>query len=193
MNAVFVATVLATTGPTPVSMWVAYHPGTIPVDIERASRPSTMRPMTGLEVGDRKYLLALGARSLARGKLTALGEKRAESEAVRELARRLAEDERRLEGELERLAGKKGLALPTESDPDSRAAYERLAALPKEEFDRAFVAELRSDGDRDLRDAVLQEERSEDDDVRNFVGRVKPLFQAEIDRAERLESELKLR
>ena len=88
-----------------------------------------------------------GAAEVALGRLAAA---QAVNPVVRQFGQRMVVDHGAASAQLEALAATKGIDLPKEPGPQHRMAYDRLAALRGQDFDRAYVLDMVQDHDKDV-------------------------------------------
>lgn len=113
--------------------------GTFVVDSGRQDVGSAREApaIAGLSAADKRFVRAAAELTWEEIKVAELGSRRATHPAVRNLADQLAAYHTSARNEIEALAIKKGLPLPT-GEPDSADA-DRVASVAGAEFDAAFV------------------------------------------------------
>jgi len=89
-------------------------------------------------------------RGLAIAELSALALQRSQHPEVRRLARRMHDGHLQAYDDLLALAGQAGLETPDSIDLEQRGIKSRLATLSGPAFDRAYLAALRTNQERDI-------------------------------------------
>jgi putative membrane protein len=132
---------------------------------------------------DRRFVQEAAASGRAAVELCALGAKRAQDPAVRELARHVADDHEATNKEMMQLAKRLEIPLATRTDPGQKALLGRLSRLAGAEFDRQYIAAL-VDGHREVVETFEYEaEAGRDPDVKSFAERTLPTLRHHLDLA----------
>lgn len=108
------------------------------------------------------YELAVARLALARSTRT----------DVRRYARTMVADHRALDAQLHAVAEADGVTLPTTMTDEKRQSFDRLNALPRPAFDRAFVAAETSDNQDDVGTEQREIDTAGDARVRTLVQRL---------------------
>jgi len=121
---------------------------------------------------DHEFIAEAVRDGLTEIELGRLGVTEASDTRVRELARSLLEEHEKANRELVRLAKQKRLEVPTEIDRERRCLIDDLKGTAAGEFQQAYMKALVKDHQRSI-SIFLQESRAgEDDDVKDFAGRL---------------------
>lgn len=104
---------------------------------------------------------------------------------VRAFGERMVADHGAANRELEGIARRSGLAVPTELDEDHREMVERLTALRGAELDRAYMSEMVRDHDHDV-DAFEEQAEQASTEVDRWAARTLPTLKAHLAQAEAL-------
>lgn len=83
----------------------------------------------------------------------------------------MAADHGKAADELKELAAKKGWAFPTELDAKHQKKLEKFAALKGADFDKAYVAEMKSDHKKDFDSFKHIAEKGTDTDLRAWASK----------------------
>src|SRR5438270_4594202 len=89
--------------------------------------------------GDRNFVNQAASGGMAEVKLATLAMDRGQSMEVKQFARKMLEDHTKANTELQGLAEKKSLPLPTALDAKHKLAYDKLAKLDGAAFDREYM------------------------------------------------------
>jgi putative membrane protein len=120
------------------------------------------------------------------GKLAA---ERGSSPAVKHFGEHMVSDHTKANEDLETVAAKKNVTLPTQLDPKEAAMRDKLAKESGKDFDRAYMKAMVSDHKVD----VLEFERaskSSDPDVKQFAVRTLPTLKEHLKEAKSVEASL---
>jgi len=126
------------------------------------------------------------AGGFAEVQLGKLARERAESDEVKDFAKRMVDDHTKANDELAKIAQKKNVAMPKQLDAKHRALYDRLEKLSGKEFDRAFMDAMLSDHRQAVAD-FQQAAKSSDSDVREFASRTLPTLEHHLASAQQIE------
>jgi putative membrane protein len=140
--------------------------------------------------GDAAFVHHAATDSMAEVALGRLAAQRASSPAVKQYGERLVADHAAANQELAAIAGRAGIALPTELDAEHRAAYTKLSALSGPEFDRAFMIEMMRDHQKAIQ---LFQQRAQGDghpEISAFAARTLPVLQQHHAMAQQLHAQL---
>ena len=97
---------------------------------------------TGMSGEDQAFVSAAAMRALAEVKMGNLVLDKGTHAEVRTFAWRMVTDYSSMKAQVARLAGAKGLAVPTELGGEQRSSFNRLSALTGEEFDKAYMQHM---------------------------------------------------
>jgi putative membrane protein len=157
-------------------------------------------PLGCVGAEDNRFVKRAAAQHLRMVRLGELALERARSEEVRRFARRMVEDHRRASEEARALAERKGLTVATTLSGRSRRAWDRLAGLSGDEFDRAYMRLMVNDHQGDAKTYhkvagyLITDPRSPffetDEDVKRWAGRMLPMVEEHRRLAERVAGQL---
>jgi putative membrane protein len=132
---------------------------------------------------DRTFLMEAAQGGMAEVEMARNGIEMGQNEAVKNLSRRLLADHSRMNDELRQLAANKSLNLPTEPTSDQTAMMDTLAKLNGTEFDKAFVAHMTQDHQKDIAKFEEAARNADDADVRAFAEKQLPTLRAHLNMA----------
>ena len=137
-----------------------------------------------LNAQDQKFIQDAAKGGMMEVQMGRLGMEKGQSEAVKNLSRRLIDDHSKGNHELEALAKRKGVSLPPD---DARMVYSMpLASKTGADFDREFARTAVEDHEKDI--AAFEKEASSgsDPDVRNWARQTLPTLRAHLAAAQAL-------
>ena len=137
--------------------------------------------------GPQQFIKNAAAGGMAEVKLGELAEQNAHSDAVKSFGKRMRDDHSKANGELEDLAAKKNVTLPTDVDAQAKATYARLSKLKGADFDRAYMNAMLQDHRHDVAE-FQRASKSSDPDVQAFASKTLPTLHSHLDEAQQIAS-----
>ncbi len=117
---------------------------------------------------------------MAEVELSRLALDKSQNAEVRQFAERMVTDHTRANEELQALAQKKGVSLPTTLDAEHQTAKQRLQGLSQAEFDRAYVDVMVKDHEAAVELFSEQAESASDGDVKSFAEKTLPILREHL-------------
>ena len=140
-----------------------------------------------IENSDRELMQTMARQGLAEVEIGRIAETNAESPEVKQFARQMIEDHGKANRELQVIAARKGITLPTEPD----AAHEQELAVAKKtrgaEFDKLYANEAALE-DHAAAKQVFQDaaKNAEDPELRSFAQKTLPVIEQHFQMAQQL-------
>jgi putative membrane protein len=103
---------------------------------------------TDLTKVDQKFVRDAASANRAQIELGQLAADRGASPKVRLLGQNMVDEHQQIAGRLQEVAAQQGIALPDEPTIKQKSDYDRLSSLSGKHFDRAYVAQVKSDEHR---------------------------------------------
>lgn len=135
-----------------------------------------------------KEAAAAGMAEVELGKMAAV---RASSTQVKEFGQRMQKDHTKANEELKKLAGNKGVQLPTDVDRKHKSASERLAKLTGNEFDREYMRAMVDDHKETVEKFQRQAEKGKDPDLKKFASEQLPILKKHLELAQTTEKQVR--
>lgn len=141
------------------------------------------------ETGDAGAEAASGAQAfirqaamggLAEVALGKLAQEKASDPAVKTFGGRMVTDHGKANQELEALAKKENVTLPTQLDAKHEALRDRLAKLSGDAFDEAYMSEMVEDHEKDVAEFRAAATASTDADVKAFAAKTLPVLEGHL-------------
>jgi putative membrane protein len=107
-----------------------------------------------------------------------------------QLAKKNLEDHKNMDKELNKLASKKKIKLPTIMKEEHTALHNELATLAKQDFDKAFIKDLKQINEDNTFKFENMATEAHDADIRAFSARKLDMMRAHAKRLEEVEKEL---
>jgi putative membrane protein len=105
------------------------------------------------------------------------------SSQVKDLGQKLVTDHTAANKELEQIASRKGITLPTEVDAKHQKDLDSFAKLNGAEFDKAFAHHAVMDHQKDIKKFQAEADKGTDQDLRAFAQKQVPILQQHLDMA----------
>ncbi len=132
---------------------------------------------------DRKFMDTAAQGGMAEVQLGKLAMQKGQSQDVKSFGRRMVDDHTKANQELEQIAQRKGVTLPSSPSRDDQREIDRLSRLSGSEFDRAYLDAMVKDHDTDVAEFKRAAEQSEDADVKRFATKTLPVLETHDDLA----------
>jgi putative membrane protein len=159
---------------------------------------STSKPAAGQEQGTAKPATGQGATKSAAGTLPAaettfvkeaaiggmaevemgqLASTKAQSADVKQFGQRMVDDHGKANNELKSLASQKNVTLPAELDAKHKALRDKLEKMSGAEFDRAYMAEMVADHNKDVASFSREAKSGKDPELKAWAAKTLPTLQ----------------
>ena len=119
-----------------------------------------------------------------------LASERAGDRQVKQFGAQMIEDHRKASVEIQQLASKGGVALPTELTGRHKDKQEEFARLSGREFDRAYMAYMLRDHRKDVKEFERNAKAIKDPQVQQWAEGTLPLLKQHLRRAQQIASSI---
>jgi putative membrane protein len=136
---------------------------------------------------DEAFLKKAGASGLAEMKLGELAKEKGTRQDVKDYGAMMVNDHGKANSELESLAQKKAVQLPTELKGKHEAAHNRLSKLSGADFDKAYLDQMVKDHEAAVKDFENASKNAKDSDVKTFAEKTLPTLKAHLERSRQLQ------
>jgi putative membrane protein len=147
------------------------------------STGGTSSNMTG---EDKEFVSKAAMGSLAGVLMGNLALQKASSADVKAFAQSMVTDHSKTLEELRQMALTKGLGLPTEMAGDHKKGFDHLATLSGAEFDKAFMAHVVADHEKDVAAFDKASTSATDNDVKTWAGTTLPVLKEHLAQAKEI-------
>jgi putative membrane protein len=127
--------------------------------------------------GDRHFVAEAAAGGLGEVKLATLAMERGQAIEVKQFARKMLEDHSKANTELQSLAEKKNLTVPTALDAKRQLAYDKLAKLGGAAFDREYMKAMTEEHDAAVKLFTDEMQKGQDEELRSFASKALPVLE----------------
>jgi putative membrane protein len=110
---------------------------------------------------------------------------------VKAFANRMFSDHGKANDELKSLAVNKGIALPTELDPEHKSKQQELSGKTGADFDKAYMDAMVADHEKTVADFEQQSTSAQDADLKAWVSKTLPTLQDHLKMAKDVRAKLK--
>jgi len=126
----------------------------------QAAKPTTV---------DAAFATEAAGGSVMEVKLGELAQTNAASSAVKQFGQAMITDHSKANGELQTIAAQKNIALPTNLEPKEQKAYDKLAMLKGEDFDKAYTKFMIKDHKKDIKKFRKEARKGNDEALKTWA------------------------
>jgi putative membrane protein len=129
---------------------------------------------------DQTFIVDVAKDSMAEVELGKLAVQQAVKPEVRQFGQRMIDDHSKANEELKMLAQQKGITLPSDLDPKTKALKARLEKLSGEQFDRAFMRAMLMDHRKAVNAFKHESASGQDPDVKMWAAKTLPTLEEHL-------------
>lgn len=129
---------------------------------------------------EKTFIITAAQGIMSEVSLGSLAAQKGLSAEVKSFGNRMVADHGRASDELKALATNKGLALPTELSSEQKKSGDDLPKLSGKDFDRAYIAAMVADHEKDVAEFEKAMQEVKDPDVQNWVSKTLPTLQEHL-------------
>ena len=152
--------------------------------------PTADKPQAGQAAvvtgADATFVKKAADGGMAEVSLAKLAQEKASNADVKSFAAKLEKDHSQANDDLKELASKKSITLPTEPSKNHKALHDKLAKLSGAEFDKAYVAAMLEDHQKDVREFSRVASTNGDADVKAFASKTLPTLKEHLQQVQDL-------
>jgi len=156
-------------------------------DVQAARENTDNRAISG---SDRQFIVEAEKANIEERNLGRVALKKSQNSGVREYAQELIDDHTAALRDLVDLMRKEGMRQPDSLPQAKHEALEKLDDLSGSAFDRQFVALMVGEHQKAVASFRNEQSSATDEDVRDYAGKVLPVLQKHLRRAEELQLSL---
>jgi putative membrane protein len=145
---------------------------------------------TGTAMTDNEFMTEAAVGGMAEVELGKLASTKAQNADVKKFGQMMVADHSKANTELKALATKKGVTLPTDLDAKHKATMTELQGLSGAAFDKAYVADMLADHEKDVKMFQAQAQNATDPDVKAFAAKTLPTLQAHLEAVRNLHNKM---
>lgn len=137
---------------------------------------------------DKMFLKKAAQGGIEEVELGQMVQEKAQSQEVKDFAKRMVDDHTKANDELKSLAQQKGYTLPTEMGPTGKAIKAKLEKLSGEQLDRAYMRDMVQDHTKDVAEFKQEAKMAKDSDVKQFAEKTLPVLESHLQEAKKVNS-----
>ena len=141
-------------------------------------------------MSDNSFVTKAAQGGMAEVQLGKLAQSHAASDKVKTFGQRMVDDHTKANDELSKIAGQKGVTLPTSLNAKDQATMDRLSKLNGAAFDRAYMQDMVKDHREDIAEFKKEANSGQDPDFKAFASKTLPTLQEHLSMAEQTNSAL---
>ena len=143
----------------------------------QSAKPAGAAATGKLSAADTRFVQEAAVGGMAEVSLGKLAAEKATNPNVKQFAQRMVDDHSKANDELKTYASQKSVTLPTEVDPAHKANEARLSKLSGEAFDKAYMADMVKDHDKDVAAFKHASTSASDPDLKAWAAKTLPTLQ----------------
>ena len=132
---------------------------------------------TGLAAADKAFVMEAAQGGMAEVELGRLATEKASNADVKQFGQRMVDDHGKANDELKGLAAQKKVTLSTELDAKHKETRDRLSKLSGDAFDKAYMADMVADHNKDVAAFARVSKTAKDADLKAWAGKALPTLQ----------------
>ena len=140
-----------------------------------------------LPTDDQKFMEDAARAGLAEVDAAKLARQKGESQAVKDFARHMEEDHAKANEELKKLAGSKGVSLPTDVDAKHKRMSAELNKHTAAQFDREYMGQQVNDHKQVVHEFEREAKNGRDADVKKWAADKLPTLRQHLEMAQSTE------
>jgi putative membrane protein len=152
---------------------------------------TTSSAATPVDPADSEFMSKAAQGGMAEVSLGQLASSKATDPGVKAFGDRMVTDHTRLNDELKQLAQTKGVTLPTDLDDEAKKTSDKLSKLTGKAFDKAYIADMVTDHEKDVKEFEKQSTGAKDADLKTWVTNSLPTLQDHLKMAKETKAKLK--
>jgi putative membrane protein len=141
--------------------------------------------------GDRSFIMDAANDGLAEVELGKIAQQNAASEEVKKFGQRMADDHSKANKELEPIAAKLGVTLPTAPSGKHAHMVKELSKKQGAKFDREYAEDMVKDHKKAVKLFEKQSQKADAEELRQFAAKTLPTLQEHLKMAEDLRAATK--
>lgn len=134
-----------------------------------------------LEKVDEEFVMKAAQGGMVEVQLGDLAKSKGKRDDVKKFGEMMVNDHGKANGELKMVASSKGLTLPEKLDAKHSATVDRLSKLEGDNFDKAYLAEMVKDHEKDVKEFEAASKSAKDVDVKAFVDKTLPVLRKHLE------------
>ena len=157
-----------------------------------ALNPATSEPLHTAKRsrGDSAFVVNAARGGMAEVQLGKLAAEQGSSNSIKGFADHMVTDHSAANDELEKLAKKKGITLPSGPSAKQKTLYNRLSALSGSAFDQAYIQAMVEDHKKDVAEFTRASTNVSDPDIKEFASQTLPTLADHLKMAQQIQANM---
>ncbi len=143
-----------------------------------------------VDTADTHFMDKAAQGGMAEVKLGQLAVDKGSSQAVKDFGQRMVTDHTKTNNQLQQIASKDGVTLPSNLDAKDQATYDHLSKLSGTEFDRAYMRDMVRDHQMDINEFRREGQTAKNPGVKSFAQQTLPTLQEHLSLAKQDSSKI---
>ncbi|HXF28083.1 MAG TPA: DUF4142 domain-containing protein [Bryobacteraceae bacterium] len=157
-----------------------------------ALNPATTEPLHTAKRsrGDSLFVVSAARGGMAEVQLGKLAAEQGSSNSIKDFADHMVTDHSAANDELEKLAKKDRITLPTGPSAKQKTLYNRLSALSGSAFDRAYIQAMIEDHQKAVAEFTRASSNASDPDIKEFASHTLPTIADHLKMAQQIQTNM---
>ncbi len=152
--------------------------------VAQSGRNSNMS--SAVTTADRSFMDKAAQGGMAEVELGQLAEQNAQSQEVKDFGKRMVTDHTKANDQLEQVASKEAVKLPTTLDAKDQETKDHLSKLHGAAFDRAYMQDMVADHKKDVAEFKRESTSAHSPDLKDWVSGTLPTLESHLQEAEKI-------
>lgn len=148
------------------------------------------KPGASLTASDKKFVTEAAEGGRMEVELGELAQQKAQSDAVKQFGKRMADDHGKASRELADLASSKRVQLSDKPSSMAQREKDRLSKLSGAAFDREYVKMMVKDHEKDVAAFKRESQQAKDPDLKAWAGKTLPTLEDHLQMIKRVQSQV---
>ncbi|MGB8887650.1 MAG: DUF4142 domain-containing protein [Candidatus Korobacteraceae bacterium] len=135
---------------------------------------------------DRSFMDKAAQGGMAEVELGQLAEQNGQSQQVKDFGKRMVTDHTKANDQLEQVASKEAVKLPTTLDAKDQETKEHLSKLKGAAFDKAYMRDMVADHEKDVAEFKREATAAHSPDLKDWVTTTLPTLESHLQEAEKV-------
>ena len=154
------------------------------------SSASSSSASSKISAKDQQFLKKLAMGNEAEIELGQLAQDKASNQAVKDFGKRMVDDHTKAKDQMQQLASKENIDLPSKPAPKEAAEKAGLEKLSGAQFDRAYMRHMVMDHRKDVNEVKNENAMTKNQDVKQLTNQLLPTLQDHLQNAEQVNSQV---
>ena len=159
---------------------IAYLMG-LAVSVMAAEEPDANSAPPKFSSADETFMMSAAQAGMVEVKLGELAVKKATQENIRQFGATMVSDHSKANKELQAIAAKNGVALPSKLDGLHKSKVDKMGKLSGEQFDRAYVAEMVKDHEKVAAEFEKASKTALNPELKSFAATTLPVLKTHLE------------